>query len=149
MRKIKNINILLVEDNEDHIFLTKKAIKSAMRNLDYEVHVVKDGMEAIEFIKHAGKFKNSPLPNLILLDIKIPGKDGLEVLKELKSDPKYKKIPIVMLTSSESEEHIVKSYELGSNSYVVKPLGYEELISKVREIPEYWCNINSLPPVEG
>lgn len=146
---MRKINILLVEDNEDHIFLTKKAIQSTLGNLDSEVHVVRDGMEAIDFIKHIGKYKNSPSPNLILLDIKMPRKNGFEVLKELKEEPKYKKIPIVMLTSSESEEHIVKSYELGSNSYVVKPLEYEALISKIREIPEYWCNINSLPPVEG
>lgn len=146
---MRKIDILLAEDNEDHIFLTKKAIQEARNELVYVVRAVRDGQEAIDFVKRVGKYSDSPVPDLILLDIKMPKKDGFEVLKELKEDPKYKKIPIIMLTASESEADIVKSYGLGSNSYVAKPVEYEELISKVREIPEYWCKINSLPPREG
>jgi CheY-like chemotaxis protein len=146
---MKEVHILLAEDNEDHIFLTIKAIEKAKNEFAYVVHVVQDGQEAIDFVKRIGKHSDSPKPDLILLDIKMPKKDGFEVLKELKGDSKYKKIPIIMITSSESEADIAKSYELGSNSYVIKPMEYEALMSKLKEIPEYWCKINSLPPKEA
>lgn len=145
----KIIDILLAEDNEDHIFLIKKAIEKANYNLVYKVHSVRNGQEVIDFVKQIGKYSDSPFPDLILLDINMPKKNGFEVLKELKEDPKFKKIPIIVLTSSESEADIVKSYELGGNSYVVKPVEYESFISRARGIPEYWCKINSLPPKEG
>ena len=136
------IDILLAEDDANHVFLIKKAILSARNGFTYAFHVVKDGEEALRYVRS----ENNPRPDLILLDIKMPKKSGLEVLKELKSDSRYRSIPVVMLTSSANEEDVVQSYGLGSNSYITKPVKYEEFIEKMRMIPEYWGNVNTLPP---
>lgn len=136
------IDILLAEDDEDHIFLIKKAISSARDGLTYAFHVVKDGEEALSYVRS----EDNPRPDLILLDIKMPKMSGLEVLRELKSDSRYRSIPVVMLTSSANEEDVVQSYGLGSNSYITKPVKYEEFVEKLRMIPEYWGKVNTLPP---
>lgn len=142
----KPVDILLVEDNPDHAELTIKALKQ--NNVSNEVYVVNDGQEALDFMYHQGKYadeKDFPRPGLILLDIKLPKVDGIEVLKQLKDDPQFKSIPVIMLTTSDRDEEIAKSYAGGANSYVVKPMDFEEFMKKVRELKLYWTITNSLP----
>ena len=144
--KGKPVDILLVEDNPDHAELTIKALKQ--NNVSNEVYVVNDGQEALDFMYHQGKYadeKDFPRPGLILLDIKLPKVDGIEVLKQLKDDPQFKSIPVIMLTTSDRDEEIAKSYAGGANSYVVKPMDFEEFMKKVRELKLYWTITNSLP----
>lgn len=144
--KGKPVDILLVEDNPDHAELTLKALKQ--NNVSNEVYWVNDGQEALDFMYHRGKYadeKTSPRPGLILLDIRLPKVDGLEVLKQLKEDPQLQSIPVIMLTTSDRDEEIAESYAGGANSYVVKPMGFEDFMKKVRKLKLYWTIINSLP----
>jgi len=144
--KGKPVDILLVEDNPDHAEITLKALKQ--NNILNEVYWVSDGQEALDFMYHRGKYadeKTSPRPGLILLDIRLPKVDGLEVLKQLKDDPQFKSIPIIMLTTSDRDEEIAESYADGANSYVVKPMDFEDFMKKVRELKLYWTITNSLP----
>ena len=138
------IHVLLVEDNEDHIFLTRRALQSS--GLPLAIHVARDGDEALEFVYQAGAHTEAPRPDLILLDVKLPGKDGFEVLQELKSKDDYRSIPIIMLTSSTAEADIIKGYGLGSNSYVSKPVTFDEMVTKLGKLPSYWARTNILPP---
>jgi len=143
---VKLVDILLVEDNPDHAILTKKVLEK--NNVANRVHVVEDGEEALDFLYHKGQYSNgdeSPRPGLILLDVNLPKLDGFEVLKRLKSDPDYKSIPVVMLTTSSRDEEVVKSYAEGANSYVAKPVKFEEFTEKVKNIGLYWGLINCLP----
>ena len=146
MKKGKPVNILLVEDNEDHAELTLGALRN--NNLINKIYVVKDGEEALDFVYHRGKYadlEKFPLPGLILLDISLPKVSGLEVLETLKGDPQLKVIPVIMLTTSEREEEIARSYAGGANSYVTKPVDFEEFVKKITEIKLYWTITNSLP----
>ncbi len=140
-----NVEVLLVEDNEDHIFLTTKVLREAP-NARYNIHVVMDGEAALDFIYQRGKYSNVSRPDLILLDIKLPKIDGLEVLKRLKLDPSTKSIPILMLTSSEREQDVASSYQNGTNSYITKPINYEDFEQKLRVIQAYWDKVTKLPP---
>jgi CheY-like chemotaxis protein len=142
------LKILLVEDNEDHVFLIKKALSSTLKEKT-EVNVVTDGEEAIHYVKRLGPFRDRSKPDLILLDLKLPKKDGFEVLEALKQDSRYKSIPVVVLTSSDREVDIIKSYALGANSYITKPISVDSLVEKVKQIPLYWARVSSLPPKEG
>ncbi len=140
------IDILLVEDNPDHVILTKMVFDK--HNIANKVYVATDGAEAIDFIYHRGKYdngRNSPRPGLILLDVKLPKMDGFEVLKQLKSDPAYSSIPVVMLTTSSQDEEIARGYAEGANSYVTKPVKFNEFAEKVKSIGLYWGLITSLP----
>lgn len=144
--KGKPVNILLVEDNEDHAELTLNALRN--NNVINEIHVVRDGEEALDFVYHRGKYtdvEKFPLPGLILLDISLPKLSGLEVLETLKVDPDLRHIPIIMLTTSSREEEIVKSYANGANSYVTKPVDFDEFVRKIKDIKLYWTLTNSLP----
>lgn len=144
---MKPILILLVEDNPDHVLIIKRALE--MNNVLNEVRVVEDGQEALDYLYRRGKYADpdaAPRPGLILLDIKLPKVDGFEVLKRIKSDAVLKMIPIIMLTSSEQEADIVKSYLNGANSYIVKPIRFDDFIEKVRELKLYWILVNTLPP---
>ena len=144
--KGKPVDILLVEDDQDHVELILRALKD--NNLLNEVYVVKDGQEALDFMYRQGSYSDEtkfPRPGLILLDIKLPKIDGIEVLKRLKTDPRFKSIPIIMLTTSTRDEEIAESYDCGANSYVVKPMDFEDFTKKVRELKLYWTIINSLP----
>jgi CheY-like chemotaxis protein len=144
--KGKPVDILLVEDNPDHAELTLKALKQ--NNILNEVYWVSDGQEALDFMYHRGKYadeKTSPRPGLILLDIRLPKVDGLEVLKQLKADPQLKSIPVIMLTTSDRDEEVAESYGAGANSYVVKPMDFEDFMKKVRDLRLYWTITNSLP----
>jgi len=144
--KGKPVYILLVEDDPDHAELTIKALKD--NNVLNEVYVVRDGQEALDFMYHRGKYTDKEKfsrPGLILLDIRLPKMDGLEVLKELKADPRLKSIPVIMLTTSERDEEIAESYGAGANSYVVKPVEFEEFTKKIKELNLYWTITNTLP----
>lgn len=140
------VDVLLVEDNDDHIFLTKKALEKFQDTANLTVHVVKDGVQAIDFVNKNAPHEAAPTPDLILLDIKLPNKNGFEVLARLKGDERHRRIPVVMLTSSDADVDVEQSYELGSNSYISKPIRTDELFKKLANIPDYWININALPP---
>lgn len=138
-------NILLVEDNPDHVELIMEALQNG--GLINQIEVVHDGEEALNYIYHRGNYLTTepPKPDFILLDIKLPKKDGFEVLREVKKDRRMKTIPIILLTTSSSESEIEKGYKLGANSFVTKPLNFKEFTHKVKNIQTYWIWTNTLP----
>ena len=138
------IDVLLVEDNPGDVRLTREALKDAkVRN---NLYVVETGDEAIAFLRQEGRFAQLPRPDLILLDLNLPRKNGREVLKEIKSDADLKRIPVVVLTSSDDEKDIVKSYDLGANCYVTKPVDLDQFMNVVKSIDSFWVTIVKLPP---
>ena len=138
-----SVDILLVEDNLDHVELILKALRD--NNVLNEVHVATNGEEALDFLYQRGEYADVARPGLILLDIKLPRMDGIEVLRRIKADPKLKSIPVVMLTTSAGEEEMVESYNCGANSYVVKPVDFEQFAEVIKELKLYWLVINSSP----
>jgi CheY-like chemotaxis protein len=144
------VEILLVEDNPQDLQLTLRALtKSRLAN---HIEVVRDGAEALEFVFGQGAYAGRTLdngPKVILLDLKLPKVDGLEVLKRLKADPRTAGIPIVMLTSSVEQSDLVRSYQLGVNSYIVKPVNFEGFARAVQDLGMYWVLLNQLPKNEG
>jgi len=144
MRTLKKI--LLAEDDEKDVTLTLAAFKK--NNLMNEVIVVNDGQQALDFLYYANEYelREKGNPAVILLDIKMPKVDGLEVLKKIKSDEQLKRIPVVVLTSSREEKDLVKGYEYGANSYVVKPVDFNEFTDAVSKLGLYWAVINEVPP---
>ena len=143
MAQQRTVEILLVDDNIGDVVLTKEALKAA--EFASHVSVVRDGIEAIEFLRHSGKFANARRPDLILLDINMPRKNGCEVLEEIRCDEDLRLIPIVILTSSEAEEDIRRSYELGANCFVTKPADLDEMVKVVQAIKHFWITIARLP----
>lgn len=139
----KSVDILLIEDNPDHAELIIKALRN--NNVLNEVHVVTSGEEAMDFLHQRGAYANAARPGLILLDIKLPGMDGIEFLRRVKADPKLKPIPVVVLTTSAGEKEIVESYRCGANSYIVKPVDFEQFVKVIKELKLYWMVVNSLP----
>ena len=144
MSEIKRI--LLVEDSANDIELTLGALEE--NHLANEVVVVRDGAEALDFLYKRGVFKlrKNGNPAVVLLDLKLPRVDGLEVLKQLKDDPDMRAVPVVMLTSSREEQDLVRSYNLGVNAYVVKPVDFKEFVAALRELGLFWAVINQPPP---
>lgn len=144
------IEILLVEDSLEDLELTCRALKKA--KLGNHLQIARDGAEALEFIfcegPHVGR-RIEDTPKLILLDLKLPKVDGLEVLQRIKSDPRTKLIPIVVLTSSKEQTDVVKSYALGVNSYIVKPVNFESFSTAVQELGMYWLLLNQPPKLES
>jgi two-component system, response regulator len=140
------IEILLVEDNKDDVELTLHALRK--ENLANSIHVARDGEEALQFLfcngAHAGRSFDSP-PKLVLLDLKLPKVDGMEVLRRLKADPRTKTIPVVILTSSKEERDLVQGYGLGANSYIQKPVDFEQFRDTVKTVGLYWLLINQAP----
>jgi CheY-like chemotaxis protein len=135
--------ILLVEDNQDDIVITKRAFaKGRILNILY---VVQNGEDAIDFLRKEGKFKDAPTPTLVLLDLNMPKVTGFDVLEQIKGDKQLKSIPIVVLTSSERDKDIEEAYKRGCNSYIVKPVNFENFIKTVVEIKEYWLSISRVP----
>ena len=135
--------ILLVEDNLNDVKLTLNAFKTA--NLANSVHIARDGVEALEFLFGAASSADEKIPErpkLILLDLKLPRLDGHEVLKRIKDDPRTSAIPVVILTSSAEERDVMRTYEVGANSYIVKPVDFEQFTDSVRDIGKYWLEIN-------
>lgn len=139
----KPIEILLIEDNPGDVRLTREALKEG--KVANKLHVVQDGEEAMEFILQEGKFSNKPRPDLILLDLNLPKKDGREVLAEIKGNDDLKRIPVVILTTSRSEEDILKSYNLYANAYVTKPVDLEQFMEVIKSIEDFWLTIVKLP----
>jgi chemotaxis family two-component system response regulator Rcp1 len=140
------VEILLVEDNPGDVRLTKEALKEG--KVYSNLHWAKDGVEALQFLKREGKHDKAPRPDIILLDLNLPKKDGREVLAVIKKDSVLKHIPVVVLTTSEAEEDVLKSYELHANCYVTKPVDLEKFIHVVQSIDRFWLTVVTLPPVE-
>jgi two-component system, chemotaxis family, response regulator Rcp1 len=140
------VEILLVEDNPGDVRLTMEALKDS-RLLNH-IHVVKDGIQALAFLHHEGDYASAPRPSLILLDLNLPRKDGREVLAEIKVDPVLRSIPVVVLTTSEAEQDIIKSYNLHANCYITKPFDLEKFIQVVKTIEDFWLTIVKLPHFE-
>ncbi len=144
---MKNQIILLVEDNPDDVELTLRALK--LHRITNEVIVACDGVEALDYLFCTGphaKRDPSVLPTVILLDLKLPKVDGLEVLRRLRADPRTKLLPVVVLTSSREEQDVVQSYHRGANSYVRKPVDFNQFADAVKELGIYWLLINEPPP---
>lgn len=140
------IEILLVEDNPGDVRLTVEALRDAkVRN---NMAVVRDGVEALQYLHREGEFSDAPRPDVILLDLNLPRMDGREVLAEVKEDPQLKQIPIVILTTSAAETDILQAYELHANCYIAKPVDLEQFITVVKSIEEFWFEIVKLPRSE-
>jgi CheY-like chemotaxis protein len=139
----KPIEILLVEDNPGDVRLTLEALREA--KVCNRIHTVYDGIEALAFLNREGNYVNVPFPDLILLDLNLPKKDGREVLTSIKAEEKFKRIPVVVLTTSKSEEDIVKSYELQASCYVTKPVDLDQFLEVVKSIGDFWLTIVKLP----
>lgn len=139
----KPVNVLLVEDNPGDVRLTREALKDA--KLVVNLHVAKDGLEAMAILRNEGKYASKPRPDLILLDLNLPKKDGREVLADIKNDRDLKRIPVVIVTTSKAEEDIVKSYDLHANCYVTKPLDLDQFVTVVHSIEQFWLTIVKLP----
>lgn len=138
------VEILLVEDDAGDIDLTKEALEES--KLQLNLNVVRDGVDAIAYLRQTGEYAFSTRPDLILLDLNLPRKDGREVLQDIKNDDKLKVIQVVVLTTSDTDEDIIKSYNFGANCYVNKPLDLEEFIQIVKSIEDFWFTIVKLPP---
>jgi two-component system response regulator len=141
--KIESLHILLVEDNLGDIRLTREAFKEA--KIFVNLHVVMDGIEALAYLKKQGKYEKEITPDLILLDLNLPLKDGREVLAEIKSDTDLKRIPVIVLSTSENNEDLINTYNLHANCYIVKPLDFEQFIKVVTKIEDFWLTIVRLP----
>jgi chemotaxis family two-component system response regulator Rcp1 len=141
------VEILLVEDNPGDARLCEEALKESkiLNNL----HIAKDGQEALDFLFKTNGFESVSRPDLIILDLNLPKINGKDVLKKIKEDSSTKKIPVVILTSSKAEEDIVKTYELHANSYITKPLDFEQFVEIVKEINQFWLGIVKLPPKDN
>jgi two-component system, chemotaxis family, response regulator Rcp1 len=137
------IEILLVEDSPGDVRLTREAFKDA--KLHINLHVASDGTEAMAFLKREGEYANVPRPDLILLDLNLPKKDGREVLEEIKESSTLKSIPVVILTTSASEADILRSYRLHANCYITKPVGLDGFLEVVKSIDDFWLTVVKLP----
>lgn len=142
----KNIEILLVEDSPADVLIAREALIEA--KLLNTIHVAEDGVDAMDFLHKRGKFTSVPTPDLILLDLNLPRKNGREVLAEIKADENFKHIPVVVLTTSSAEEDILKSYNLHANCYVVKPVEFESFVKAVQSIQHFWFSVVTLPPAK-
>lgn len=143
MTGAKRIEILLVEDNPGDVRLTREALKEG--KVINNLHVVTNGVEAISFLKKEGDYIQTVTPDIILLDLNLPKKDGRQVLEEIKNDDKLKKIPVVVLTTSRDEEDILKVYNLHANCYITKPVDLDQFISVVKSIEDFWFSVVKLP----
>ena len=139
----KPVEILLVEDNAGDVGLIEEVFEET--KIRYNLHVAEDGEEAILFLYGEGKFLGSQLPDIVLLDLNLPKKDGREVLKEIKENETLKKIPVVILTTSQAEKDILRAYELHANAYINKPLDFDRFIDVVKSIANFWLGIVRLP----
>lgn len=142
---MESIEILLVEDSPGDIRLTQEALKDSklMNNLS----VVRDGVEAMAFLRREGAYSNAPRPDIILLDLNLPRKDGREVLQEIKNDELLKRIPVVILTTSDNEMDILATYNLHANCYITKPVDFSQFMTVVKSMETFWFSIVKLPPL--
>lgn len=136
------INVLLVEDDPGDVLMTREAFEEFLNN---RLDVVNDGVEAIAFLRRQEPYQDAPAPDLILLDLNLPRRDGREVLAEIKADPSLRHIPIVVLTTSAAEEDILRSYQLHANAYVTKPVDFDSFIKAIRQIDHFFVSVVRLP----
>jgi CheY-like chemotaxis protein len=141
----RTIEVLLVEDNPGDANLTRIAL--ADREIDLHLSVVADGVEAMNFLHRQGEYQQASPPDLILLDWNLPRKDGREVLVEIRADARFQRIPVVVLTTSQAEEDILKAYNLHANCYITKPVDFHYFVQIVQSIEDFWFNIVQLPPI--
>jgi CheY-like chemotaxis protein len=144
MAEREPVEILLAEDNPGDVKLTRKALEKG--RLANNLHVVNDGVETMQFLRGEGEYEGRPRPDLVLLDLNMPRKDGREVLEDIKKSPDLKRIPVVVLTSSEAEEDVLRSYELHANAYLTKPVDFSGFIDVVGKLEEFWLQVVKLPP---
>ena len=144
--KRRQAEILLIEDSLPDIRLTERALRS--NRIPTNVTVVRDGVAAMAFLHRQDKYSHSPRPDLILLDLALPGKPGVEVLAEIKGDPKLKRIPVVVLTSSDDPEDVLSSYDLHANAYAKKPVDVDEFVNTIKTIEDFWLSLVILPQME-
>ena len=144
LNRVRPITVLMVEDSPSDALMTREALSHA--KVINALHTVEDGVEAMAFLRQAGKFVDAPRPDLILLDLNLPKKDGREVLAEIKADDRLKLIPVVVLTTSKAEEDVVRAYGLHANCYVTKPVDFSSFAEVVRSIRNFWFSIVTLPP---
>lgn len=144
-KKLKTITILMADDDPDDRMLTKEALVE--NKLANDLHFVVDGEDLMDYLHQRGKYNsdNAPLPGLILLDLNMPKKDGREALAEIKKDPKLRRIPVIVLTTSKAEEDIIRSYDLGISSFITKPVTFDDLVEVAKAIGSYWFGIVVLP----
>jgi CheY-like chemotaxis protein len=138
------IEILLVEDDEGDVLLTTEALEAS--KITNNMHVARNGEEALRFLRRSEGYTDAPRPDIVLLDLNLPRVDGREVLKEIKDDPDLRRIPIVVLTTSEAEEDILRSYDLHANAYVTKPVDFERFLKVIQSIDEFFVTVVRLPP---
>jgi two-component system response regulator len=141
---LRPINMLLVEDSPTDQLMTKEALERAKVLLN--LHIVEDGIQTMEFLRRSGKYAAAPRPDLILLDLNLPRKDGREVLAEIKADPLLKQIPVVILTTSKADEDIARAYDAHANCFITKPVGFANFNEVMRSIEKFWFTVASLPP---
>jgi CheY-like chemotaxis protein len=140
------VEILMVEDNPGDVRLTREALKEArIRN---RLHAVPDGVEALAFLRREGKYAAAPRPSLILLDLNLPRKSGRETLAEVKADPNFRRIPVVILTTSRDEQDVLQSYDLHANCFITKPVDLEQFLAVIRSVEGFWLEVVRLPPGE-
>jgi len=142
-KPLRQAEILLVEDNPADVLLTRSAFEDF--KITNTLHIVDDGVEALEFLRGQGAFAGSPRPDLIMLDLNLPRKNGREVLAEIKADPALRHIPVVVLTTSRSEQDILEAYDLHANCYIVKPVGFVNFVEAIRSLNTYWFSLVTLP----
>ena len=140
----KPVEILLVEDNPGDVLLIREGLKEG--KVINRLHVVRDGEEAMDYLRQRGAYEEAPRPDLILLDLNLPRKNGREVLAELRNQEALRRIPVVVLTSSEAEEDILRAYDLNCNCYITKPVDFDQFIRVVESIDTFWLSIVTLPP---
>jgi len=140
----KAIEVLLIEDSPSDAALTIEALQAG--KIGNNLNRVADGVEAMAYLRQQGSFAKSPRPDLIMLDLNLPKKDGREVLRELKSDPSLKLIPVIVLTTSRSDKDVLQSYELSANCYITKPVDFQQFIDVVKSIEHFWLSVVMLPP---
>ena len=140
----KVIDVLLVEDDEGDVLMTREAFE--YYKIQNRLHVVSDGEQALDFLHQTGAYAAAPRPGLVLLDLNLPRRDGLEVLAELKQDPVLRVIPVVILTTSQAEEDILRSYSLHANAYISKPVDFERFMDVIRQIDNFFVTVVKLPP---
>ncbi|MFW5831134.1 MAG: response regulator [Prolixibacteraceae bacterium] len=143
LENLKPVDILLVEDSPGDADLAKEALEES--KLKNNLYIAMDGEEAMDFLYKRGKFQDMPRPDLIILDLNLPKKDGREVLKEIKENPKLRRIPVVILTTSKAEEDVLKTYDLHANCYITKPLDLDKFMEVVHSIENFWLSIVVLP----
>ena len=143
MKSMNHVDILLVEDSPADVLITREAFKEF--KILNTLHVAEDGVEAMAFLHREGKYASAPRPDLILLDLNLPRKNGREVLAEIKADDQLKSIPVVILTTSHSEKDVMQAYGQHANSYVVKPVGFENFVEAMKSLHQFWFSIVTLP----